>query len=203
MPESQREEIYRLIEEIRALSKDAGNFGPSPSSMTLEIAEKIHRLGSLCRAYGAREKANFRQRELARTGAVPRAEIVDEDLEDRLHEALMCAERLRSCPVSQVAACREQLHGCLESAGVAAADPALRAEAGVSRHLRPRTRETLDMRRADALERARVEAERDRAAGQAQQALAERDRVLGLVVAAAKGDPAAAAQLASLARALG
>lgn len=161
---SQREQIRALVDELLSVSRP-GVFGPERDGMTEEVARKIHRLGALCRDFGQRELGNrFRAEARAAGRPVPRAELLDEDLEDRLQDAMAAALELRTCPAERVHQVRELLHSALEQAGVAASDPDHRRDAGVSREIRPRTREVLAMRRGDAeeMDRLRGDAARER-----------------------------------------
>lgn len=170
---SQRERIYDAIEALRAVSPSPGNFGPEPSGITPEIADQLHALGTEIRNYGVRERANFRERERRAGRKFNRQEVLDDDAEDAMHTALDAIHRLRSCPVDEVEACRHAAHGALEQAGVAISDPEHRKDAGMTRELRPRTREMLAQRRGDAEERDRIAADGARFAGAAAEARAE------------------------------
>lgn len=157
---SQRERIRALIDALERVSHP-GTFGPEPANMTPEIADQLHQLGSLLRDYGARERANRREQAKRRGERFNRAELLDDDAEDAAHAVLDALHQLRSCPAEDVEQWRHAAHGALEQCGVAITDPAHRADAGMSRELRPRSREVMAARRGDAEERDRIIAHRD------------------------------------------
>lgn len=184
---SQREQIRALIDELESISPK-GTFGPEPPSMTPAIADKLHRLGSLIRDYGTRERANHREREKRGGRGFNRSELLDDDAEDAAHEVLAALHELRRCPADEVERWRHAAHGALEQCGVAITDPAHRADAGFSRELRPRTREVMAARRGDAEERDRI--------------VKHRDEIAGLVVGAQQEAVAARAEVGRIQEAL-
>lgn len=200
---NQREQIRALVDELLAVSPP-GTFGPEPPDMTPEVAAKLHQLGALCRDYGSRERRNrFNRQAKAEGRRVDRAELLDEDVEDRLQDALDAAFQLRTCPTDRVDHFRGLLHSALEQAGGAASDPEHRKDAGVSRESRPRTREVLAMRRGDVEEMRKLRDDVSRSAAQAEEFRGQVERAQQLLavveqeLAESKADLARARGLSS------
>lgn len=159
---SQRERIRDLLDPLLKLSPD-GTFGPEPGGMTPEIANQLHALGSEIRAYGARERIAQARKE---GKELPRSELIDADAEDSGHAFLDALHQARHCKPEDVARWRDVADSALEHGGTAISDPAFRADAELPRDWRPRTKDHLEARRADAQERRALVEARDKALGQ-------------------------------------